>query len=268
MHRFPFSGSPRHRPIYLALLFLLAGFMLMQTKSEAGEAPLRLAQADPARALTDITLLGNEWLPYLRFENGEPKGMAFDKVAAAFRHIGRRLLVQEAPFIRALAALEHGERAGLLLASAASRPYTTLSKPIFCDARSLYFRQGSERDWSRHELPRGTRLGKLRGPNYGPAIARWEKEGLVQPVEAADGRALFEMLKRSRVDVVVFSEREAEAMFAENPALGSGIVKAGQPVLRFSIRVAFSTHHPDGASLQPAFDQALDDLGLEESCPD
>lgn len=251
----------------MALLVLPPAATRLLGGANASEAPIRLAQGDSRQPLIDITLLGNEWLPYLHFENGEPKGAAFEKVSMAFRRIGRRLVVLETPFTRSLAALEHGERAGLLLASAVNRPFATLSKSIFCDARSLYFRHGGEWDWSLRDWPRGTRFGKLRGPNYGPDVARWEKEGLVQPVEASDGRALFGMLKRGRVDVVVFSEREAEAMFAADPRLGSDIVKAGPPLLRFSIRVAFSNLHPDGASLQPAFDKALDELGLEENCP-
>lgn len=222
------------------------------------------ASAQDGRA---VLLAANEWRPYVWFENGNPRGLAVEKAEAAFARIGRRLVLVETPFVRGLLAAERGERAGiLLLGRVAERPYLAYSQTLFCDARHLYFRRGSAVNWQTEEAALyNARVGKLRGPSYGPLFKRWEETGFISPVEVDGGRALFRLLLIGRIDAAVFSAPEAAEIFKTEPEFREAFT-AGQPPLQtLELVVGFARGHPDGA-LQPAFDRAVTELNLGARC--
>lgn len=233
----------------------------------AATAPAAGQQSQGQAQGRAVLMSANEWRPYLWFENGNPRGLAVEKAEAAFARIGRRLVLVETPFPRGLLAAERGERAGvLLLGRVAERPYLAYSQTLFCDPRHLYFRRGSAVNWQTEEAALyNARVGKLRGPTYGPVLRRWEETGFITPVEMDNGRMLFRLLLIGRIDAAVFSAPEAAELFKAEPDFRDAFTPGQPPLQTLELVVGFTRSHPDSALL-PAFDRAVTELNLGVRC--
>ena len=234
------------------ILFAILSSLILVTSASADKKTLHLT--------------ANHWFPYVSFETEAPKGIAIEKLNSIAKGLGISVIISNVPFKRALLATENGQYDGMVVAAKTKdrEKFMAFSDPIFCDRRNLYVAKGGGFDWQQEKALRGKLFGVGRGFYNGRTVQGWIEDGLVEKVEVNHAEQLFHLLIAKRVDLITFSEREADTLVRKLSL--EGIIEALEPpVYMNELRIGFSLN-ADGAALAERASKVIRELKLGETC--
>jgi len=209
-----------------------------------------------------------EWAPYAVFDSkGKSSGIAVDKAHRIFAEMDLKLVILQFPIKRALKMAENGSVDGLLMSSAEPKRarYLAFSHPIFCDRRFLYVRKGHAFDWHDRAELQGKSMGVGLGFYYGKTVQTWIADGTIETIEANNTLSLFKMIIQNRVDVIAFSEREADIFLNQYSSIALNVERLEQPVSSLELHLGFSLSRR-GQNQALLSNNVIEQLNLEEQC--
>jgi polar amino acid transport system substrate-binding protein len=185
--------SPFARTVWLFLTALVLTTLLSS----------RLVYADTIT----VAVEDKNYVPYYLWVDGKPQGLCVEVAKAAIREMGHEVEFVRVPWVRVLLSVEQKRvDAGLCGTKNAERAaYSHYpEEPLTSFDATLFVRTDSPIQSPDVEGLDGLTFGLIKGYNYGELDKDFERQGLIR-LEARDRKALFQMLVKGRIDMMLDS---------------------------------------------------------------
>lgn len=194
-----------------------------------------------AQASESLLVMTTVWPPFrIEDEYGALRGLDIDVLDELSRRTGLRFELQQAPWGRGLAALQHG-RADLMIGLARTpereRYIHYLPMPYYTCAPRFYAAPALAARLHRYEDLSGLEIGYVLQSAY---FARFDSDRHLHKVGVTSERQLLHMLVRGRIDVLVGTDCQVDYALLD-PTLAGRIAKAAyRPPMNTALYIGFS----------------------------
>ena len=164
---------------------------------------IQLAHADTIT----VAVEDKNYVPYYLWVDGKPQGLCVEVAKAAIREMGHEVKFVRVPWVRVLLSVEQKRvDAGLCGTKNAERAAYSYypEEPLTSFDATLFVRSNSPLQSPNVEGLEGLTFGLIKGYNYGELDKDLERQGLIR-LEARDRKALFQMLVKGRIDMILDS---------------------------------------------------------------
>ncbi|MDK2123379.1 substrate-binding periplasmic protein [Parachitinimonas caeni] len=199
----------------------------------------------------------DDWYPYSRVQNGQPKGMAVDLVREAFGSVGIDVQFQSLPYSRCLALARMGSVAGCFDTARNTRlepQYLWPFQPLFTARVQIFGRADvSQRNLQLKDLE-GREVGVTAAYEYGEAF---DSNPRVRRVVSDRDLQSFRKLLNGKVEFVVIYEKVANHLLEKHAHEFKGRIKPVGEVGETGLYLALSKTAPNARMTAEWFDRGL-----------